>query len=63
MNRLFYIYTAPNGEEKRVTAYAEVKALVEKNGGHYKATCEPVGEENHIPARQLARRKVARQPQ
>ena len=60
MNRLFYIYTAPNGEEKRVTAYAEVKALVEKNGGHYKATCEPVEEKNYIPVRQLERRKVAR---
>lgn len=62
MTRLYYNCSAPNGKMKNVLSYAEAVAFVERYGGHFKAVYEPIREEPKIPAWQLARRVVARQP-
>jgi hypothetical protein len=59
MNRLVYIYTALDGQEYKFYSYAQVKACAEKEGGRFRAVTEPVQQASPIPARQLARRKVA----
>ena len=56
MNTLTYTYTAPNGETKEIKSYKEVQALVNAQGGHYKATFAPVFETVNISPAQLARR-------
>lgn len=64
MNALTYIYTATNGKTREIKSYQEVLALVNSQGGHYKAVCRPIPEKVCIYPKALERRvkAIARQP-
>ena len=60
MNRLVYYYTAPNGTEYKMYSYEQVVALVNDEGGHYRAVCEPVIEKPNLYAKIKRAKAIAR---
>lgn len=59
MNRLVYYYTATDGTEYKMYSYEQVNALVDAEGGRYRAVCEPIVEKPNIFAKNLERRVKA----
>lgn len=64
MNALIYIYTATNGETREIKSYQEVLALVNSQGGRFKAVTRLIPERVYIYPKALERRAkaIARQP-
>ena len=60
MNRLVYYYTAPNGTEYKMYSYEQVVALVNDEGGRYRAVCEPVIEKPSLYAKIKRAKAIAR---
>ena len=44
MTRLSYVYTSKSGESQVFTSYPQMMAVIERQGGNYKAVYEPISD-------------------